>query len=245
VDRKENKSRDSKVRKGDNPMSILSFLTNSPMQLCLMSLDGEAVESKFGGAQRKYLTTDRDIFYVSESVGNIIAETCRKLKIEEREPVVICKAEVPDGRGRKQIRWQVTRVNAPPPRDGPQSAGGFAVPLDVQGIPPGGVGKTATNTNGAPGVHPNAPQAAPTTMQAQPMPIATGNGNAIQPPAPADLAHSAWADYVKKATQARIEIYVDLCRWSAERFNGNVTKPEIQSFLMNVLISGDKNGGPR
>jgi hypothetical protein len=36
-----------------------------------------------------------------------------------------------------------------------------------------------------------------------------------------------------------------LCKWSAERFNGNVTKQEIQAFLMNVLISGDRNGGAR
>jgi hypothetical protein len=92
-----------------------------------MTLDGEAIESQYGGPQRKYMTTERDVFYVSEPVGKIIAETCSKLKIEEREPVVICKAEVPDGRDRKAIRWQVTRVNAPVPLVGPQPDSGFAV----------------------------------------------------------------------------------------------------------------------
>src|ERR1700733_10328461 len=102
----------------------LNFETNIPHEVCLMTLDGETCESQFGGPQRKYVTTDRDVFYVSEPVGKVIADTCRKLRIEEREPVVICKAEVPDGRGRKQIRWQVTRVNAL----GQQADGTFAIP---------------------------------------------------------------------------------------------------------------------
>ena len=106
----------------------LQFGTNVPIEVCLMTLDGETVESQYGGPQRKYTTTDRDTFYVSDMVGNIIAETCRKLKIEEREPVVICKAEVSDGRGRKAIRWQVTRVSAPHPQVGPQPDGGFRCP---------------------------------------------------------------------------------------------------------------------
>ena len=145
----------------------LQFGTNVPIEVCLMTLDGETVESQYGGPQRKYTTTDRDTFYVSDMVGNIIAETCRKLKIEEREPVVICKAEVSDGRGRKAIRWQVTRVSAPHPQVGPQPDGGFA----ARRAP-------TTNTNGANGSYPPAPPVAPTTQVQQPVPVINGNGTA-------------------------------------------------------------------
>jgi hypothetical protein len=43
----------------------------------------------------------------------------------------------------------------------------------------------------------------------------------------------------------RIQLYVDLCKWAAEQYGGAVDKPVVSAFLMNVLISADKNGGGR
>src|ERR1700691_1361035 len=201
----------------------LEFSTNCPIEVCLMSLDGETAESKFGGPQRKYTTTERDIFYVSESVGNIIADTCRKLRIEEREPVVICKAEVPDGRGRKQIRWQVTRVNAPPPRVGPQPDRGFAVPA---------------NTTGANGSHPPAPPVAPTIQVQQPVPVINGNGTATgNAPGPKTKLEDALETVVAAA-------------YAAEQYAkqiGYTSMPHFSSedirTMANTLMIQNGNGG--
>lgn len=222
----------------------IDFQTNMPFECCLMTLDGETAESKFGGPQRKFTTTERDIFYVSESVGNIIADTCRKLRIEEREPVVICKAEVPDGRGRKQIRWQVTRVNAPPPRDGPQADGGFAVPFDAQGVPPGGVGKTTINTNGANGVHPPAPHIAPTTPVQQPMPVSNGNGNALPPVnghAAAAPESSGWAGYLQAQAQTLVDVYAGVLVYSG-KYGAAVKPDDVRSIVLSCFINLTKGG---
>jgi hypothetical protein len=207
----------------------LSFDTNIAHEVSLMTLDGEAVESQYGGPQRKYMTTERDVFYVSEPVGKIIAETCRKLKIEEREPVVICKAEVPDGRGRKAIRWQVTRVNAPVPQVGPQPDGGFA----VQKTPP-------ANTNGANGSHPPAPPAAPTTQVQQPVPVINGNGTANgNAPGPKTKLEDALETVVAAA-------------YAAEQYAkqiGYTSMPHFSSedirTMANTLMIQNGNGGAR
>jgi hypothetical protein len=210
----------------------LQFGTNQPIEVCLMTLDGETVESQYGGPQRKYTTTDRDTFYVSDAVGNIIAETCRKLKIEEREPVVICKAEVHDGRGRKAIRWQVTRVNAPPPEVGPQPDGGFAVP----------------HTNGANGSHPPAPPVAPTTQVQQPMPSPINNGNGTanggggHVPPPASLLHSGWALALREQSQVLIDVYASALNYAQRYAALDIAAEDIKSIVLSAYISGSKNG---
>lgn len=96
------------------------------------------------------------------------------------------------------------------------------------------------NGNGANGSHPPAP---PTPA----LPASDGhqsNGNAQNGNGNGN-GQALWASRVKQVTQAKIEIYVELCAWAAERFEGNVSASEVQSFLMNTLISADKNGGSR
>jgi hypothetical protein len=231
----------------------LSFDTNKPLEVCLMTLDGEAAESQYGGPQRKYVTTEHNVFYVSEQVGNIIAETCRKLRIEEREPVVICKAEVPDGRGRKAIRWQVTRVNAPPPSVGPQSNGGFAV--DAQGIPPGGAGKISLpNTNGANGSYPPAPPVAPTTQVQQPAPAIPINGNGTAnggnghaaTPLPAERPKTKLEDALKTVADALLKAEKYAKEIGYEAWPKQFSCEDIRTFANTMLINGSRehcNGG--
>ena len=94
-----------------------------------------------------------------------------------------------------------------------------------------------------------------TTVMAARTPVVgrTGpaNGNGINGNGTNGSGHAAtagadgWAAYIRQMTQARIEIYVDLCKWTADRYAGAVSKQEVQAFLLNVLIGGDKNGGVR
>jgi hypothetical protein len=212
----------------------LSFGTNVPIEVCLDSLDGELCDSQYGGPQRKYMTTDRDIFYVSEPVGKIIGDACRRLKIDAGEPVVICKAEVSDGRGRKTIRWQVTRVNP----IGQQADGTFAMPA-------------VSHTNGANGSQPPAPPVAPTTQVQQPVPVINGNGTAngggghVPPPAN-PLAHSGWALQLKEQAQTLIDIYAELMQYAATRHGGLVKAEDVRSILLSAYINVSKsNGGAR
>jgi hypothetical protein len=50
---------------------------------------------------------------------------------------------------------------------------------------------------------------------------------------------------VKRAAQARIRLYHELCAWANEEFGGSIAASEVQAFLMNTLIACDKNGGTR
>jgi len=102
----------------------IKFQTNVAQELRLRFLEGKEVESQFGGMQRMF-TAEEGAFYVSDTVGTILAEQLRALNVRAGEPVTITKREVSHGNGRKGIQWQVERVGAPM---GEQRNGTFAVP---------------------------------------------------------------------------------------------------------------------
>src|SRR5580658_6144426 len=102
----------------------INFQTNLPVELALQYLEGKPVDSQFGGVQHLFSTADNRVFFVSEMVGNIIADQLKKHGIQKGEAIEICKAEVTQGRGRKSIQWIVKKVGA---RLGEQPDGTFAV----------------------------------------------------------------------------------------------------------------------
>jgi len=225
-------------------MPKIQFTTNIPVELRLQSLDGEVSPSQFGGSQIKF-SAHEGPFWVSEAVGSILMNQIRKKHIQPHVPVEVARREIAQSNGRKGIQWTIDPLGFIP---GEQSDGTFAV---------------AANGNGANGSHPPAPQATPEAQpscadnicdgSAKSLPmggrVLPTNGNGINSNGGNGSGHAAtgaadgWAAYVRHLTQARIEIYVDLCKWSADRYAGAVSKQEVQAFLMNVLISGDKGGG--
>ena len=105
-------------------MATIRFQTNVPAELRMRYLEGKPVESQFGGLQHMF-SAEEGAFYVSETVGAILAEQFKKLAIRVGEPIEITKAEVSKGNGRKGIQWQVTKMGFAP---GEQPAGTLAVP---------------------------------------------------------------------------------------------------------------------
>ena len=59
-------------------------------------------------------TAEEGTFYVSEAVGQILTDQCRKLNIRPGELVDIVKAEVSKAGGRKGIEWSVAKVGEAP-----------------------------------------------------------------------------------------------------------------------------------
>jgi hypothetical protein len=116
----------------------LKFETNVPKELRLRFLAGKEVESQFGGSQHLF-TAEEGTFYVSDTVGQILAEQIGRLGVRVGEPVTICKREVTNGGGRKSIQWQVERVGFAP---GEQADGTFAVPKVEPVAAPGDRPKT-------------------------------------------------------------------------------------------------------
>jgi len=102
----------------------IKFATNIPQELRLRFLEGKEVESQFGGMQHMF-SAEEGAFYVSDTVGRILAEQLKRQNVRAGEPVEICKREVSNGNGRKSIQWTVTRVGFAP---GEQPDGTFAVP---------------------------------------------------------------------------------------------------------------------
>src|ERR1022692_842297 len=89
----------------------IQFQTNLPVELALQYLEGKPVDSQFGGVQHLFSTTDNRVFFVSEMVGNIIADQLKKLCVQKGEVIEICKAEVTQGRGRKSIQWRICTLS--------------------------------------------------------------------------------------------------------------------------------------
>jgi hypothetical protein len=94
-------------------MAVIRFQTNIPVELRLRSTEGRPVESQFGGMQQMF-SADEGNFYVSETVGAILAEQFRKLNVRPGLPIEITKAEVSKGNGRKGIEWSVTTLGYAP-----------------------------------------------------------------------------------------------------------------------------------
>jgi hypothetical protein len=94
-------------------MAVIRFQTNIPVELRLRSTEGRPVESQFGGMQQMF-SADEGNFYVSETVGAILAEQFRKLNVRPGLPIEITKAEVSKGNGRKGIEWTVTTLGYAP-----------------------------------------------------------------------------------------------------------------------------------
>jgi hypothetical protein len=101
-------------------MPTIRFSTNVPVEVRLRAIEGRPVESQFGGVQHQF-SCEEGAFYVSETVGAILTEQFRRLRVQAGEPVEICKGEVTRGPGRKGIQWIVTQA-------GEQPDGTFAVP---------------------------------------------------------------------------------------------------------------------
>jgi hypothetical protein len=220
-------------------MPKIQFQTNVPVTLSLLSLEGEVVESQFGGNQIKFVAREGP-FWVSEAVGSILIDQIRKKHVQAHVPVEVCRREMAQGNGRKGIHWTIDALGFAP---GEQPDGTFVVPA----VP-------APNGNGANGGKPPAPPAAIASQPHDEHPngnapvvgritLPNGNGHANGTNGQPAL-HDGWALRIRELTQIRIQIYVDLCKWTAESYGGAVSKQEVQAFLMNVLISGDK-GGPR
>jgi len=89
-------------------MPTIKFQTNVPVELRLRSTEGKPVESQFGGMQHMF-SAEEGAFYVSETVGQIIANKLRELHVRAGDLIEITKAEVASN-GRKRIEWQVAMV---------------------------------------------------------------------------------------------------------------------------------------
>jgi len=142
------------VRK-EKVVEKISFNTNVPVECRLAFLEGKLVPSNFGGNQYLFSTVDGKGFYVSEAVGNILHDQIKKLAVEKGEPIEICKQEVDSGRGRKSIKWVVSKVGFAPGEqpDGTfvvQAGAGAGTPAPANGSPNGKPtnGSNNGNTNG-------------------------------------------------------------------------------------------------
>lgn len=109
-------------------MDKVNFQTNMPVELRLRALEGRPVESQFGGNQHMF-SSDAGVFYVSETVGQILTAQFHKLGIKPAEAVEVCKREVAKPGGRKAIEWQVVRVHPPVAE---QTNGTYAVPAPLE-----------------------------------------------------------------------------------------------------------------
>jgi hypothetical protein len=229
----------------------IQFQTNLPVELALQFLGGKPVDSQFGGVQHLYSTTDNRVFFVSEMVGNIIADQLKKLGVQKGEAIEICKAEVTQGRGRKGIQWIVKKAGSPV---GEQPDGTFAVPA----APPAPesaleqqlLQSIATVRNGKPGASaltlvPGS-VAAPTSEQ----PIVNGhgtrpNGNGAAHnghPSQPDI-HRRWEHVLLGQTTALIDVYAAALNYAGTK-HGDVVKPEdVKTLITTAFINLCKQGG--
>ena len=153
----------------------ISFQTNLPVELALQFLEGKPVDSQFGGVQHLFSTTDNRVFFVSEMVGNIIADQLKKLGVQKGEPIEICKAEVTQGRGRKGIQWIVKKVGFVP---GEQPDGTFVVDkAPASALERQLEQSIAAVRNGKPGTGAVTPAPGRTAASNNEQPIVNGNGS--------------------------------------------------------------------
>jgi hypothetical protein len=229
----------------------IQFQTNLPVELALQYLEGKPVDSQFGGVQHLFSTTDNRVFFVSEMVGNIIADQLKKLGVQKGEAIKICKAEVTQGRGRKGIQWILQKVGSPV---GEQPDGTFAVPV-APPVPDSALERQlrqsiAAVRNGKPGA--DAVTSTPGTAAAPngEQPFVNGNGskpngngaahNGRQPEPNID---HRWAQTLLSQTNSLIDVYAASLNY-ADTKHGEAVKPDdVKALLITAFINLSKQGG--
>ena len=229
----------------------IQFQTNLPVELALQYLEGKPVDSQFGGVQHLFSTTDNRVFFVSEMVGNIIADQLKKLGVQKGEAIEICKAEVTQGRGRKSIQWIVKKVGAPL---GEQPDGTFAVQA-AAAAPESALERQlrqsiATVRNGKPGTSAVTPAPGSVAAQNGEQPINNGNGSkpngdgaAHNGGTPEHNIHQGWAQFLLGQTNTLIDVYAAALNYAGTK-HGNAVKPEdVKTLLTTAFINLSKQGG--
>ena len=228
----------------------IKFQTNLPVELALQFLQGKPVDSQFGGVQHLFSTTDNRVFFVSEMVGNIIADQLKKLGVQKGEPIEICKAEVTQGRGRKSIQWIVKKVGAAP---GEQPDGTFAVQT-APAAPESALERQLrqsidTVRNGKPGTSAVTPAPGTAAAPNSEQPINNGNGSkpngngeAHNGRPPEHNIHQGWAQVLLGQTNALIDVYAAALNYAGTK-HGNAVKPEdVKTLLTTAFINLSKGG---
>jgi hypothetical protein len=224
-------------------MPKIQFQTNVPVTLSLLSLEGEVVESQFGGNQIKFVAREGP-FWVSEAVGSILIDQIRKKHVAAHVPVEVCRREMAQGNGRKGIHWTIDTLGFAP---GEQPDGTFVVPA----VP-------APNGNGANGGKPPAPpvpasnrpqdddhnHSAPVVGRAVP---ANGNSHSNG----TNGAAAPAAERSKTKLEDALKTVVAACHAAREYANqiGYEGMPPFTSedirTMANTLMIQNGNGGPR
>jgi hypothetical protein len=229
----------------------IQFQTNLPVELALQYLEGKPVDSQFGGVQHLFSTTDNRVFFVSEMVGNIIADQLKKLGVQKGEAIEICKAEVTQGRGRKGIQWIVKKVGCPL---GELPDGTFAVqaaPVAPETALERQLRQSiAAATNGKPGTSALTPAPGTAAAPNGEQPVSNGNGskpNGHGAPQnghpPQHDIHQRWEQVLLGQTTALIDIFAAALNYAGTK-HGNAVKPEdVKTLLTPAFINLTKQGG--
>lgn len=225
----------------------IQFQTNLPVELALQFLEGKPVDSQFGGVQHLFSTTDNRVFFVSEMVGNIIADQLKKLGVQKGEPIEICKAEVTQGRGRKGIQWIVKKVGFVP---GEQPDGTFVVPAAPQSTLERQLQESiAAATNGKPGASALTPAPGRVAAPVSEQPVTNGNGTrtnghgaAQNGRPPENNTRPSWAQILLSQTNTLIDAYAAALSYAGTK-HGNAVKPEdVKTLLTTAFINLSKGG---
>jgi hypothetical protein len=228
----------------------IQFQTNLPVELALQYLEGKPVDSQFGGVQHLFSTTDNRVFFVSEMVGNIIADQLKKLGVQKGEAIKICKAEVTQGRGRKGIQWIVQKVGSPV---GDQPDGTFVVPASTP-TPESALEQqlrqsVAAAINGKPGTDARTPAPGVVAAPSSEQPINNGNGSkpngngaSHNGHSPQHDLHQRWEQVLLGQTNALIDVYAAALNYAGTK-HGNAVKPEdVKTLLTTAFINLSKGG---
>ena len=225
----------------------IQFQTNLPVELALQFLEGKPVDSQFGGVQHLFSTTDNRVFFVSEMVGNIIADQLKKLGVQKGEAIEICKAEVTQGRGRKGIQWIVKKVGFTP---GEQPDGTFVVPAAPESALEQQLRQSiAAASNGKPGTSALTPAPGTAAAQNGEQPHVNGNGNRTNGHGAAQNGRGhenntrpGWAQVLLSQTSALIDVYAAALSYAGAK-HGNAVKPEdVKTLLTTAFINLSKGG---
>jgi len=193
----------------------IKFQTNVPVELHLRSTEGKPVESQFGGLQHMF-SAEEGAFYVSETVGAILTDQLRKLRVRAGDLVEIIKAEVTNG-GRKKIQWQVAQISY---THGEQADGTLAVPKPpAKPEPPSDLER----------------QLAASIAQAQERKQAQAAQTAAAQP--------TWAQALVSQSNALIDAYSLVVTHAAKY--PNVRAEDIRSIFLSTFINATKSNGGR
>lgn len=198
------------------PMETIKFTTDVPVQLTILTIEGQKVKG-FRGTEYRFKTVDERAFYVDEESGRKLGLRMRELGIQPGDSIVITKESKIENK-KWATFFTVFKMAPPVQRVGEQPDGSFVVPCQP----------------GAGSLKADSPAPAQVTATTSSEERSNTPKPTKDPIASSPLEHSGTSLVLRDQTQMLVDVFASCLQYAQSRYGDLVRPEDIRSLMQDV-----------